>query len=117
MALYKDLPLDLHKPDLTDRDAVKQAIHNILHIKKGEIPGKPELGCPIDNYAFEQLDSVTSTLLTGDLNSALRDFEPRISVSEVNSTMQEAYNRIDVEVKFTYNGVKTSDYDAVKFSI
>lgn len=117
MALYKDLPLDLRNPDLTDKDAVKQAIRNILHIRKGEMPGKPEFGCPVDNFAFEQLDSVTSTLLTGDLKSALTNYEPRIDVSGVNSEIQEAYNRIDVEVEFQYSGVKTTDYDSVKFSI
>ena len=117
MAVYKDLPLDLHNPDLTDKDAVKQAMHNILHIRKGEMPGKPDFGCPIDNYVFEQLDSVTTTLLTGDLKSSLTDFEPRIEATEISSTTQEAYNRIDIEVKFQYSGVKTEDYDSVKFSI
>lgn len=117
MAVYKDLPLDLHNAALTDKDAVKQAIHNILHIRKGEMPGKPEFGCPIDSYAFEQLDSVTTTLLTGDLKSSLSNFEPRIEATEISSATQEAYNRIDIEVKFQYSGVKTEDYDSVKFSI
>lgn len=120
MAIYKDLPTDLRSNQsriITDREAVKQAIYNILHTRKGEMPGKPDYGCPIDNYVFEQMDPTLQTLLYGDLKSALTELEPRISVQDIAIEFQEAYNRIDVEVKFSYSGVKTSEYDSIKFSI
>ena len=115
--MYKDLPLDLHSGDLIDREAIKQAMYNILHIRKGEMPGKPDFGCPIDSYVFEQMDSTLKTLLTSDLNSALSEFEPRINVSGISTEFQEAYNRIDIEIQYKYSGVKTSEYDSLKFSV
>lgn len=115
--MYKDLPLNIKDEPVTDKAAVKQAIYNILHTKKGDMPGKPDFGCPLDNYVFEQMDSTLNTLLTGDLNTALRNYEPRIQVQGVNLDFQEAYNRIDIEVQFSYSGVKTTDYDSIKFSI
>lgn len=115
--VYKDLPLNINAEPLTDKDAVKQAIYNILHIKKGEMPGKPDFGCPIDNFVFEPMDSTMKSLLLGGLNSALNQYEPRIQVQDISIEFQEAYNRTDIEVQYSYTGVKTSEYDTLSFSI
>ena len=115
--LYKDLPSDLNAEPLEDKAAVKQAIYNLFHTRKGEMPGKPELGCPIDRYVFEQMDSTLQSLLQGDITNALTNYEPRIQVQSVNVELQEAYNRIDIEIQYKYSGVQTSEYDSITFSI
>ena len=115
--IYKDLPFNLNDEPVTDKAAVKQAIWNILNTTKGEMPGKPEFGCPLDKFLFEPMDSILKSLMIGDINAALNDYEPRIQIDDVSVEFQEAYNRVDISVQFQYTGVKTTDYDVVTFSV
>lgn len=117
MAYYKDFPNSLSSNAVTDKEAIRQSIRNIINTKKGSVPGKPDFGCPLDAYLFEQLDDTLKDLLIGDVNSALTKYEPRISVEDVSVEFQEAYNRIDITVNYTYSMVKTDDYESITISV
>lgn len=119
MAIYKDFPLTIkgNSEPIVDKAAVKQALLNIINTRKGSVPGKPTFGCSLDSYVFEQLDSTSKSLLVGDLNASLTEFEPRISVEDISIDFQEAYNRVDIEVQYSYTMVKTSEYEVLTFSI
>ena len=119
MAIYKDLPLTIkgNPEPVTDKAAIQRALLNIIHTRKGSVPGKPTFGCALDSYVFEQLDSTMKSLLIGDLNTSLTEFEPRISVEDISVEFQEAYNRVDIEVQYSYTMVKTSEYEVLTFSI
>lgn len=115
---YKDLPNNLKiQTPLEDKEAIKQAVQNVLHTKKGSMPGKPDFGCPLDGYAFEMLDDTLKSLLIGDIKTSLSEIEPRIIVEDVIITFQEAYNRVDIEVKYSYSFTKTNEYESVNLTI
>lgn len=115
---YKDLPNKLtNQEPLEDKEAIKQAVQNVLHTRKGSIPGKPDFGCPLDGYAFEMLDDTLKGLLIGDIKTSLSEIEPRIIVEDVIITFQEAYNRVDIEVKYSYSFTKTEEYENVNLTI
>lgn len=116
--LYKDLPNVLSQSDpVIDKAAIKQAILNIINTKKGDCPGKPDFGCPLDSYLFEPLDDTLKSLLIGDLNYSLGTLEYRIQVEDISVEVQEAYNRADISVSYSYTQVKTDEYENLKFSI
>ena len=117
MAYYKDLPDNLKSNSLTDKEAIRQSIRNIINTRKGSVPGKPDFGCPLDSYLFEQLDDTLRDLLIGDINTSLRKWEPRINVEDVNVEFQEAYNRIDITINYSYSIVRTDDYESITISI
>ena len=117
MAYYKDFPNSLSSEAITDKEAIRQSIRNIINTKKGSVPGKPDFGCPLDSYLFEPLDDTQKELMTGDINSALTQWEPRISVEDVSVEFQEAYNRIDITVKYSYSMVRTDEYESITISV
>lgn len=115
---YKDLPNNLsNQYPIEDKEAIKQAVQNVLHTRKGSMPGKPTFGCPLDEYAFEMMDDTLQSLLTGDIKTSLSEIEPRIIVEDVIVTFQEAYNRVDIEVKYSYSFTKTQEYESVNLTI
>lgn len=115
--MYKDFPLNLKDNYIIDKEAIRQSIKNIINTPKGSIPGKPDFGCPLDNYLFEPLDDTLRDLLVGDINTALSKWEPRIDVDSVTIEFQEAYNRIDITVNYSYSMVRTDDYESITISV
>ena len=117
MAYYKDFPNDLKSNPVTDKEAIRQSIRNIINTRKGSVPGKPDFGCPLDSYLFEPLDDTLKGLMIGDINTSLRQWEPRINVEDISIEFQEAYNRIDINIDYSYSMVRTDDYESITISI
>jgi phage baseplate assembly protein W len=69
---------------------IEEAIRLILGTSPGERPMRPEFGCRIHEYVFSPADSATATALGNEVRSALRRWEPRIDVEEVNVSIAPA---------------------------
>lgn len=65
-----------------ERD-IAQSIHLILSTIPGERPMRPEFGCRAWELVFAPADSETSSLMTYYITDALRFWEPRIEVNNV----------------------------------
>ncbi len=66
-----------------ERD-IEQAIKIILGTRPGERVMRPDFGCRASELLFEPRDAATETQLQGYVEEALRRWEPRIEVMEVN---------------------------------
>ena len=82
---YSDLDLSLiphpNKKDiipLTDVDAVRNAVKNLILTSPYERPFQPELGSKIKSLLFENADSNTQYLIKRYVEEVLADYEPRI---------------------------------------
>jgi Bacteriophage baseplate protein W len=69
---------------------IEEAIRLILGTSPGERPMRPEFGCRIHEYVFSPADSATATALGNEVRSALRRWEPRIDVEEVDVSIAPA---------------------------
>jgi hypothetical protein len=65
-----------------DRE-IEEAMRLILGTAPGERPMRPEFGCRIHQHVFGSADATTAGLITSDVRSALRRWEPRIDVTDV----------------------------------
>jgi len=62
---------------------IEEAIRLILGTSPGERPMRPEFGCRIHEYLFASADSETAGAIAREVRHALRRWEPRIDVSDV----------------------------------
>jgi phage baseplate assembly protein W len=101
--VYTDLDFAFRENTITsdvslkkDVEAVKQSVLNILLTNKGERPFLPTFGANIRSHLFENIDSVTSSLIEEDITFALRNFEPRVRVLSVNVEEQPERNAVNI---------------------
>jgi len=83
-----------------DVEAVKQSVVNILSTNRGERPFDPDFGANIRNQLFENFDPIVKQLIDDDIRSALRNYEPRVRVLNVNVNAQPDRNSIDITIEF-----------------
>lgn len=88
---YKDLDLafTMHpiKKDVTkhvDEMSVINSVKNLISTSRYERPFQPLLGSGVRNLLFENMDSITASVLEREIFQTLDNFEPRVSVKEVN---------------------------------
>jgi len=98
--MYKDLTT--MSTVSTGLDAIRQSIRNILLTRRGSVPGKPQFGCDLYNIIFQPLDHLTASVAKNYVYEALQEFETRIDVQEVQIKRDDAYNKIVIDIYFTY---------------
>lgn len=92
----------------TDDDAIRSSIIQILTTKKGERINRPDFGCDIDRYVFENDSDSFKDGSAQEIRFALAKWEPRIAV---NSIIVESGNEItepgQVLITITYKNLQT----------
>lgn len=66
---------------------IEEAIRLILGTSPGERPMRPEFGCKIHEYLFASADGETAGAIAAEVRAALRRWEPRIDVDDVEVTI------------------------------
>ena len=88
--LYSDLNLNFTKNPatkdvarLTDVEAVKRSVRNLILTNRYERPFHPEIGANIRALLFENMTPVTEQLLTQQIEQTIDTYEPRAKLSQV----------------------------------
>lgn len=80
---------------------IEQSIRIILGTAPGERVMRPEFGCGIHDFVFETVDATTLTLVEDSVREALRDHEPRIDVTSVEtSTGDVEAGELSIEIGY-----------------
>ena len=111
---FNDLNITFKKHPVTndvvvsrDESAIKQAIVNLLLTNKGERLMNPRYGSDIRSYLFEPLDYGAAARVRQDINYCVTNFEPRISIQDLN--VFPDYNDNGFAVEMTYEIKGTDD--------
>ena len=86
---------------------INQSIDIILSTLRGERSVMPAFGSNLRAYLFENMDETTQGEIIESVESVLLDYEPRISVDEVNVVIHGKTEPI-VEVIISYTVRKTN---------
>lgn len=78
---------------------IRQAIYLIIMTRKGERVMRPEFGCSIHDYAFDNMDYETLSRIEETVKEALVLWEPRIRNIEVQASRADA-GRLDIEISY-----------------
>lgn len=104
---FSDLDLNFIKhpvtkdvPKKVNENAIASAIRNLLLTSHYERPFNPDLGSNLKRFLFEPIDNVTTSLIQDSIFDTIRNFEPRVTISEVVVAPNFDEQRYDVFVTF-----------------
>ena len=96
--IYKDLNLDFEKntvtkdiQKITDIEAVKRSVRNLINTNHYEKPFHPEIGSNLRAMLFENLTPQMNHLISKQIEMLIRNYEPRVRLVQVNA--QPSYDR------------------------
>jgi phage baseplate assembly protein W len=89
-------------------DAIKNSIRNILLTRRGSVPGKPRFGSDLHRILFQPLDHLTESIASNYIRESLSEYEPRISVKKLTYKNVEEFNKLVINLEFTY---RDNDFD------
>ena len=121
--IYSDVDFGFRKSPVTDdvsikRDdeAIKQSVLNILSTNRGERPFMPDFGGNIRAYLFENVDSVTASLIEEEIKLSLTNYEPRVRVLSVDVEDLLDQNAINIRLEIEILS-PTSSFTTVEFIV
>ena len=89
--IYKDLDLDFQKntatkdiQKLTDIEAVKRSVRNLIKLNHYEKPFRPEIGSNLRAMLFENITPQMTHAISKQIDLLLKNFEPRCRLVQIN---------------------------------
>lgn len=122
MYIYKDIdqrflanPVTEDVTALTDKEAIKQSIRNLILSTPTDHKFHPEIYCIVGNYLFSNMNSTDKQIIIRDIINILSVYEPRIEVYDVDVERDENARAIKVTVYYYY--AKTDETDMVNIIV
>ena len=103
---YRDLDLFFSKKSnkdvnkVTDIEAVKRSIRNLVLLNSFEKPFHPEIAGDVRGLLFELMTPLTSAVIARKIQDVIENFEPRARLTGVNVVPDFDRNAYDVTVYF-----------------
>jgi len=119
---YRDLDLffsrkngtnDIEK--ITDVEAVKRSIRNLVLTNFYEKPFHPEIGSGIRDMLFENMTPITAVVLARKVEDVIENFEPRARLIGVRAQPNLDRNEYEVTIEFFVVNAPTELVDMTVF--
>ena len=111
--IYKDLDLDFGRNvvtndvnKLTDVEAVKRSVRNLINTNHFERPFHPEIGGNVRALLFENMTPLTALNLQRKIEEVLNNFEPRAKITQILADPDIDRNGYRLEIKFYVIGIQ-----------
>ena len=119
---YVDLDLFFSKKtsnrdisDVTDVQAVKRSIRNLVLLNTFEKPFHPEISSGVRDMLFELMTPVTAALLARQVQDVIENFEPRARLTGVRAIPDYDRNSYSVTIEFYVVNTPTELVDLTIF--
>jgi phage baseplate assembly protein W len=86
---------------ITNENAIRRSIRNLLLTDFYERPFKADIGSNIRKLLFELITPITIELLQKGISDVITNYEPRANLIDVICTPYEDDNAIDVTIVFS----------------
>jgi phage baseplate assembly protein W len=86
--------------EVTDVQAVKRSIRNLVLLNTYEKPFHPEIAAGVRDMLFELMTPVTAAILSRQVQNVIENFEPRARLVGVRAIPDYNRNLYDVSVEF-----------------
>jgi phage baseplate assembly protein W len=121
---YKDIALDIERIKTTsksliqsplfgvdirasyDTEAIANSLYNLFNTKKGERFLFPEYGTDLDRFLFSPLTEITAKAVGIAIQKAIKTYEPRVKVDDVQMFIVEEDNSLIANINLTINVTK-----------
>jgi|TARA_R110001583_G_scaffold159617_1_gene311453 phage baseplate assembly protein W len=119
---YSDLDLFFGKKssdrdisEVTDVQAVKRSIRNLILMNTYEKPFHPEISSGVRDMLFELMTPVTATILARQIENVIENFEPRARLVGVRTLPNYDRNSYAVTIEFYVVNTPTELVDLTIF--
>ena len=109
---FKDINLSFKRHPVTndvltvsDEDAIKRSVKNIIFTILGEKPFEPEFGSVINNSLFELNTSMNEMRVSDEIKQSLINYEPRIQDIKVTTSIYPDSNELNCTVQYDIVGI------------
>ena len=105
---FKDISMTFQSNPLNDdliaiknENAITRSLRNIVFTKPGEKFFDESFGSRITESVFENIDSITATLISDEIRESINNYEPRVNLESVKAFPN--YNNNSFDVTITYD--------------
>lgn len=104
-ATFQANPLNMDLVALRNENAIARSIRNLIMTAPGERPFNSELGSNVYRLLFENFDNQTSYAIKTEIEISIRNFEPRVKLTEVQVSANEDNHEFDVVIRYKIVGI------------
>ena len=119
---YRDFDLFFSKKQgsddvnkVTDIEAVKRSVRNLVLTNFYEKPFHPEIGSGIRDMLFENMSPVTAVVLARKVEDVIENFEPRARLIGVRALPNLGRNEYEITIEFFVVNTPTELVDMTVF--
>jgi phage baseplate assembly protein W len=98
--VFSSHPVTRKLNTLTNSDAIKRSLKNIILTDKLERPYNPEFGSDIRQRLFETHDGTVADDIASDIEFAVKNFEPRVKLLDVRVEERIEENGVMISIVF-----------------
>ena len=109
---FKDISLSFKKHPITDdllvlknEDAIKRSVQNLVRIQLGEVFFNRLLGTKISGSLFELATSNYIDPIKSEIDTTIKNFEPRVRLTDVKVISTPDDNAIDITIFYDIIGL------------
>ena len=109
---FKDISMTFQSNPLNDdliaiknENAIARSLRNIVFTTPGEKFFDESFGSRITESVFENIDSITATIIADEISESINNYEPRVNLDSVKAYPNYDTNSFDVII--TYDVVGT----------
>jgi phage baseplate assembly protein W len=107
-ASFKVNPLTYDLVTISNETAISRSIRNLVFTLKGERFFQSNLGCNISRSLFETISDLTSSSLKTDIETTINNYEPRVSLVNVDVTPNYEEYSYNVTIRYNIVGIDAS---------
>ena len=102
---FKVNPLNDDLITLKNEAAIARSIRNIVFTSPGEKIFNPEFGSEISKVLFENIDEISAISIKDEIETSIRNYEPRVNLEEVDIEPNYDNNQFDVRINYKIVGI------------
>tara|TARA_B100001094_G_scaffold265419_1_gene267867 strand:+ start:1031 stop:1435 length:405 start_codon:yes stop_codon:yes gene_type:complete len=109
---FKDISLSFKRHPVTNdiltlknEDAIKRSVQNLVRIIRGEVFFNELLGTQISGSLFELANSDFIDPMKTEIETVIKNFEPRVTLKDVDFKSYPDQNALDVTIKYDIIGL------------
>ena len=102
---FKRHPVTNDVVTITDEDAIKRSVKNIIFTTLGEKPFMPQFGSVISESLFELSTNLNEVRITDEIKTSLMNYEPRIDNLDITVSLYPDSNEMNCVVEYEIVGM------------
>ena len=102
---FKANPLNDDLITLKNEAAIARSLRNIIFTSPGEKFFNPDFGSNISKVLFENIDEISAIQIKEEIELSIKNFEPRVSLQEVEINPDYDNNQFDVTINYRITGI------------